>query len=265
MEGHVLLSGQRRVDDATAARRMAPAGLTNREQADRILAVLLKATGPVLLCMPGTLGGPWQSSMYETARAAVRQYRGPISAVSIPYNNGILDIGRRLLGIGLNERDSVLAMVIRGLHSANPGRPILVAGESQGAWAIAHDLQDPELAAAVTRVVLFAKPGFQALPSISGHGAFGGAKASARAGAAMLPGTRGVVEFRHTDDIVPALFRHFGFNVLKGYVDGVRRALSHQSFQYVPHHYEAHGQEAASYLLTGRRPARLVHPSHEDL
>jgi len=212
--------------------------------------------------MPGTLGAAWETSILETARAVVKRWhgRGPLAIVSIPYSNGIPDVVKRFLHLGTSEDKSVLAMVIRDIHDKAPHRQILLAGESQGSWVIGHDLQDPSLAAAVTRVFMFSKPGFQPSPPT---GAIGGAAA----GSALLPGHPGLIEMRHTDDIVPSLFSRLGLDVLKGYILALQEMAvdSNHHFGYFPHHYDAHGAEAAAYLLDGVVPSKLVHPSSDDL
>ena len=70
---------------------------------------------------------------------------------------------------------------------------------------------------------------------------------------------------RHTDDIVPSLFRNLGVDVLLGYVLALRRLMILRDFEYVPHHYDVHGAEAAAYLLDGVVPRSLVHNSRDDL
>ncbi|MBC7644276.1 MAG: hypothetical protein H7123_04060, partial [Thermoleophilia bacterium] len=240
-------------------------GLTPRQQADSIVKSILAGgtEGPVVLCMPGTLGAAWETSILETARAVVQRWhgRGPLAVVSIPYNNGIPDIVKRFLGLANGEDRSVLAMVIRDIHAKAPNRPILLAGESQGSWVIGHDLEDPELAAAVTRVFMFSKPGFQKSPPTQALGTAAGAVGSAR-----LPGHPGLIEMRHTDDIVPSLFSKLGLDVLTGYVLAFRQMAvdSRHHFGYEPHHYDIHGAEAAAYLLDGIVPGHLVHHSSDD-
>jgi hypothetical protein len=238
-----------------------PPGMPASEVADRIVATLLAGSGPILLVVPGTLGTLYQTSMLATARAVARQAKGPTSIAAIPYPNGVLDIVTRALKIGIGPDQNVLAHVIKKLRAAAPHRPILLAGESQGAWLIADTLaQDPSLAAAVTRVALMAKPGFVQLPSSIG---------TARLGASMLPatasGVNGIVEFRHTDDIVPSLFSRLGPHVFSGYVTSL---LAGRGFEYLPHHYDWHDEEAARWLLEGIRPDRDTvhasgtHPAH---
>ena len=231
--------------------------------ADRIVEVLLRGSGPILLVVPGTLGGHFETSMLATARAFVRQAHGPVSISSIPYSNGVLDCVTRYFGLDTALEDNVLAHVIRRLRAAAPHRPILLAGESQGAWMIADTLrQDPTLGAAVTRIALMAKPGFVQLPASIG---------SARLGAAMLPGTGagtpGILTFGHTDDIVPNLFGGLGLRVLDGYVNSL---LAGRGFEYPPHHYDWHGEEAARWLLDAVAPdaatvhGSWTHPPHRE-
>lgn len=231
--------------------------MSPREIADRILASLLAGQGPILLCVPGTLGAPWQSSMLATARAFVQQANGPVSIASLPYPNGIANVILRFLHIGTDQQRNVLALVLAGLREHAGGRPVLLAGESQGAWLIAETLRhDPTLAAAVTRVALFAKPGFVRMPDSVG---------TARSGAGMLPGSsagdRGVVEWRHVDDVVPSLFHRLGPAVAGGYLDAIAGWMSTGEYEYPPHHYDMHGAEAARWLLLGSRPAQPAHHS----
>ncbi len=240
-----------------------PPGMTASEVADRIVAKVLEGSGPILLMVPGTLGTLYQTSMLATARAVARTSKGPVSIAAIPYPNGVVDCVTRVLQIGIGPEQNVLAHVIKKLRAVAPDRPILLAGESQGAWMISDTLQqDPSLAAAITRVVLFAKPGFVKLPPSIG---------AARLGAAMLPpnisGVDGILEFRHTDDIVPSLFGHLGPHVLKGWVDSLKAG---RGFEYLPHHYDWHDDEAARFLLDGIRPDAPTihesgaHPTHRD-
>lgn len=228
------------------------------EIADRIVAQLLAPgeSGPILLCMPGTCSGPFQSTVLEVVRAMRAQYDGALSVASIPYPNMVPDVVTRFLGIGTSVDQSILALVIRRLHAAAPQRPILIVSESQGSWVVAHDLRsDPSLAAAVTRVASFSRPGFATLPPAIGQ---------ARSAQHLLPGESGIQDWRHTDDIVPALFGGLGIEVLKGYFVGIEHALQGGEFGYQPHHYEAHAAEAARWLLQGIRPADPTHPSNDD-
>jgi hypothetical protein len=260
---HVVLDPDLASRPEGPKQRGVPAGMTATECADRIVAKLLEGTGPILLAVPGTLGGYYQTSMLATSRAFARLAKGSVSIAAIPYPNGVLECVTRALKIGISPDQNVLALVIKKLRDAAPHRPILLAGESQGAWLIADTLrEDPSLAAAVTRVVLMAKPGFVHMPESIG---------TARLGASMLPanvsGVDGILEFRHTDDIVPALFRRLGPHVLKGYVDSL---LAGRGFEYNPHHYDWHGEEAARYLLEGIAPLLPtihesgVHPTHRE-
>jgi hypothetical protein len=256
---HVLLDP----DPATRPRERKPIGLvpgmSPDEHADRIAAVLLRGSGPILLCVPGTIGGAFDSTMYAAARAFVKQANGPVSVSSIPYPNGIFDAATRFLGLSRKPADNVLALVLRRLIAANTGRPILLAGESQGSWLIADTLKaEPQLAAAVTRVAFVSKPAFVPMPAAVG---------SARQGASMLPGTvaghTGVVEWRHTDDIVPSLFHRLGPKVAGGYVESLSGWLATGRFRYAPHHYEPHGDDIAAWLLRAERPDVTVHDSHD--
>ncbi len=231
-------------------------GRTPREQADRILATILNATGPIVLCMPGTLGPAWQSSIYETARliAHERAGAGPITIVSIPYKNRVADAVKRAIRIGTDPSESTLALVLQGIEQYGNGRPVYLLGESQGSWVIAHDLQDPKLARVVTRVVMYAKPGIQRSPAAVGAQATGkGARSSNQ-----------ILEIRHTDDIVPSLFSKIGMDVIHGYALAFRRLFATHDFEYTPHHYDAHAADGAAFLLHGIRPANTVHPSSDD-
>lgn len=233
--------------------------LSSIEIADRIIAQLLAPgqSGPILLCMPGTASGPFQSTILAVVKAMRAQLSGPMSIASIPYPNGVLDVITRFLGIGSGVDQSILALVIRRLHKYAPNRPILIVSESQGSWVVAHDLRtDPTLAAAVTRVASFSRPDFAHLPDAVGQ---------AHAGRNLLPGSPGIQDWVHTDDIVPALFNRLGPQVLQGYAIGLAHRMHGGEFGYAPHHYEAHGAEAARWLLTGVRPANPVHPSSEDI
>lgn len=252
---HVLLD-QDLASRATEPKAGMPDGMSPAEIADRIVAKLLQGSGPILLCVPGTLGASYQSSMLAAARAFVQAAQGPVSVASIPYPNGVVDVVTRFFGIGTDMDENVLALVLRRLRAAAPHRPILLTGESQGAWLIAETLRrDPALAAAVTRVAMFAKPGFVDLPDGIG---------SARAGAALLRAApdapTGILEFRHVDDIVPSLFAQLHPRVLGGFVQGLRDKLAGGEFGYRPHHYDWHGMEAARWLLLGERPG--ADPEH---
>jgi hypothetical protein len=260
---HVVLDPDLASRPETPKQRGLPPGMSASEVADSIVATLLKGTGPILLAVPGTLGGLYQTSMLATTRAFARMAKGSVSNAAIPYPNGVLECVTRYFRIGISPDQNVLAHVIKKLREAAPHRPILLAGESQGAWLIADTLhQDPSLAAAVTRVVLMAKPGFVEMPASIG---------TARLGASMLPanvsGVEGILEFRHTDDIVPALFRRLGPHVLKGYVDSL---LAGRGFEYNPHHYDWHDEEAARFLLDGIAPTLPTihesgtHPTHRE-
>jgi hypothetical protein len=229
-----------------------PAGMSVAEAADRIVAKLLQGSGPILLCVPGTLGGAYETSMLALARAFVRTAGGPVSVSSIPYPNGAIDCVTRYLHIGTGEDQNLLAQVLKRLRQLAPQRPVVLAGESQGAWLIADTLNaDPTLAAMVSRVVTFALPGFVHMPASIG---------SARQGAATLRGgATGDVEYRHTDDIVPSLFGRLHPGVFTPYLQSL---LAGRGLAYPPHHYDWHGEEAARWLALGERPtSSLVHAS----
>lgn len=250
---HVLL-GEHSPPDPTGT--PPGAGMGAREQADRILASLLRSEGPILLCMPGTLGGSYQHAMFSTAQAAIRQHGGAIAVASIPYPNSIVDAVTRFFGANSQADQSPLALVIRGLKRNAPHRPILLVGESQGSWVIAQNLRDPELAGAITRVVLFSKPGFVRAPTAVGQAA---------EGAGLLPGTPGVIQIRHDDDIVPALIGGIVRpKVVGGFVGPLRNLVRTGEYHYPPHDYSADGEAAARYLLTGQAPTALVHSSSDD-
>ncbi|MCW2924422.1 MAG: hypothetical protein JWM98_1826 [Thermoleophilia bacterium] len=256
---HILLDPDLASRPAEAKVRM-PADMSPVEIADRIVAVLLQGSGPILLCCPGTLGGTYETSMLSAARAFVAAADGPVSVASIPYPNGITDVVTRFFHIGTGAATNTLALVLDRLRRLAPGRPILLTGESQGAWLIADTLRaDPVLAAAVTRIALFAKPGFVAMPSSIG---------AAHMGVELLAPTAreaGVVEWRHTDDIVPSLFARLGTDVALGYVTAIKGWRQTGEFEYVPHHYDAHGAEAAQWLLHAVRPTLpTVHHSSAD-
>jgi hypothetical protein len=231
-------------------------GMSADEMAGRIVAKLLEGTGPILLCVPGTLGSAYETSMLAIARAFVQQAPGSVSVASIPYPNGAIDCVTRFFHIGTQPDRNVLALVLKRLRVAAPGRPVLLTGESQGAWLIADTLrEDPELAAGVSRIAIFAKPGFVKMPASIG---------SAHVGAAMLhaPETVGVLEYRHTDDIVPSLFGRLGAEVLQGELEALAGWRKTGSYEYPPHHYDPHGADAARWLLEGIRPtAPTVHSS----
>ncbi len=232
-----------------------PDGMSVAEAADRIVATLLQGSGPILLCVPGTTGGAFEFSMLSVARAFVALAPGSVSVSSIPYRNGPVDCVTRLLRIGTSERENLLAQVLLRLHERAPNRPIVLAGESQGAWLIDDTLRENQtLAAIVSRVVLFATPGFVAKPT--GVGA-------ARQGAQLLGGdATGIVEYRHTDDIVPNLFANVRLGVITPLLDAL---LSGGGVEHLPHYYGSHGDEAARWLLFGQRPTTpLDHPSTAD-
>jgi hypothetical protein len=231
------------------------ASLTPREQADHILASLLAGSGPIVLGVAGTIGNAWEHAVLTTARSIMAQWHGAISFASIPYHNGVFDNVKRFFGAESDPDQNVLAMVIDGLRRNAPGRPILIVSESQGSWMVAKTLEDPVLAGAVTRAMLFSTPGFQRQPTGVGQAA---------AGAATLPGPTGVATIEHVDDIVPSLFSRLGGAVLHGYVQAFSGWLHTHDFQYVPHHYEAHGDAAAAWLLRGERPSSPRHPSGDD-
>jgi hypothetical protein len=253
---HVLLND--RIPPGRSSARGHLHGRSAREQADRILATILNSSGPVVLCMPGTRGPAWQSSMYETAREIARRRRGigPAVIVSVPYRNSAMDAIKRALRMDADPDGSVLELVLRGIRRHAGQRQVYLVGESQGAWVIARDLQDPQLARVVTRAVLFSKPGIQPSPTAVGAAARPGAR-SARSG-------NGILEFRHRDDIVPALITGLNLDVLRGYLLAARRLIGTGTFEYTPHHYDHHAREAADVLLTGKRPADPIHHSSAD-
>jgi hypothetical protein len=102
------------------------------------------------------------------------------------------------------------------------------------------------------------KPAFVQLPAVG----------AARQGAAVLPatptGVAGILEWRHTDDIVPSLFSRLSWKVPAGYVEAIQGWMRTKEFHYAPHHYDAHAEDIAQWLLNGVRPAVTVHDSHED-
>lgn len=224
------------------------------EEADRIVGALLQGSGPILLCMPGTGGKPYEGVIASTARSLIKLHGGAVSIASIPYGNGAGEIPIRFLS---RKKKTILALVIERLKRYAPNRPILLVGESQGSWAAASDLQDPMIAGAVTRVVLFSKPGFQQLPGAVGQAATGAASVG-------LQGDPGLIEIRHNDDIVPSLFNRLNGSIISSFLSQVVGGALRGNAQYPPHKYAVHGDEAAQYLLFGRQPTGKVHPSKLD-
>ncbi len=248
---HILLQ-HGAIPDGMLPSTAAMQALSPEQQAEKIVRSLMAGSGPILLCMPGTLGPSYQHAIAATARSLIRMHGGPVSIASMPYPNTVLDNAKRFFARGRPDDNSVLSRVVRTLHKRAPHRPILIVGESQGAWAIAADLLNPEVARGVTRAVMFAKPGFQRLPE---------AVAQAGGGAQGLPGPSGLLLINHTDDIVPALFSGLSLDVAGGFMHALKGLFEHGSYGYRPHHYAEHGAEAARFLLTGRRPTVTTMPS----
>lgn len=234
------------------------------ELADRICAELLKGTGPIVLCLPGTMGGGYQTAMLATARSMLKLAGDhSLSFASLPYPNGIADIAKRFLGIGVDRDHDVLRQVLERLRKYAGSRPIYLTGESLGAWYITDTLRNhPELAAVVTRVAVFARPDFVAdVPPPSIGGARRGAALLRATGSPTAVGATGIVEFRHTDDVVAGLFGKLGLDVVRSELSALGRWFSSGHYTYPPHHYEAHGAEAARWLYLGQRPATPEHAS----
>ncbi|MCW2973345.1 MAG: hypothetical protein JWN72_1618 [Thermoleophilia bacterium] len=234
------------------------------EIADRICAELLKGTGPIVICMPGTAGGGYQTSMLATSREMIKLAGGhSLSFASLPYPNMPIDIAKRFLGMGRKDEDCVLFQVLTRLKKYAGDRPIYVTGESLGAWYIADVLRKhPDLAAVVTRVALFAKPDFvKEVPSEVIGSAHRGARMMRATGAPNAVSATGIVEFRHTDDIVANLFDRLGIDVLKSEFSAIGRWISSGHYTYPPHHYEVHGADAARWLYLGERPKVTERPS----
>jgi hypothetical protein len=241
---HILLDPNLETRPAEAKTRLPNASAN--EIADQIVASITRGTGPILLCVPGTLGAAFESSMLSTARAFIRQAGGPVSIVSVPYPNSVLDVGKRFLQIGVDQSQNVLALILEKLKAVAPHRKVFLAGESQGSWLISETLRArPDLGTKVERVALFAKPGFVKLPYAIGNAATG-----AR-----------LIEWRHTDDVVQGLFNRFNKQIVSGFVSAIQGLRETGEYEYPPHHYEAHGPSAASWLLAAKRPPSVVHES----
>jgi len=235
------------------------------EIADRICAELLKGTGPIVLCVPGTSGGGYQTSMLATARAMIKLAGShSLSFASLPYRNQPMDIAKRFLRRkGLERDNDILRQVLERLKQYAGSRPVYLVGESLGAWYINDVLRDnPELASIVTRVALFAKPDF--VPPVPPDSI-----GSARRGAALLRATgsptavsaTGIVSFRHKDDIVVNLFDKLGMDVVRSEITALGGLIRTGHYTYPPHHYEVHGVEAARWLYLGERPTGTDHLS----
>jgi hypothetical protein len=233
------------VEPPKGAPRGLPKGMQPQEVADRIAAALLAGTGPILLLVPGTLGTEYQTSMLALGRAALKMPPGELPSIaSIPYDNGIADIATRYFGKGGKPDMNVLSLVLHRLQRVAGSRPILLAGESQGAWLIADTLRtEPELAKLVTRVAMFANPGFAKVPATIGGGT--GQPAAAT----------GIVQWRHIDDVVPNLFAGvFTKPVLGGFEQAFQGLFATGHYHYTPHHYDRYAPSAAQWLLEGIRP-----------
>lgn len=247
---HILLDPH-----ATAAgreeQRGLPKGMSAGEAADRIVADLLKGTGPILLVVPGTSGTSYQTSMFETARQAIELSRSSgISIASIPYANSARDIAVRLLTGYPKPEANVLALVLERLKRFAPNRPVYLAGESQGAWQISDTLsRSPELGQAVQRVALFALPGMVIPPSV----AVGDAKR----------GASGIRHWQHTNDIVPTLFTGRMGPALAAFAKAFLDFAKTRDFEFTPHHYDADAAAAARWLVAGVAPSNVVHDSRD--
>jgi hypothetical protein len=84
-------------------------------------------------------------------KAAKRHLPG-LGVTMIPYE------GTWRLSSSVPDGTAVLAGVIRELRRRGDKRPIVLAGESQGAWIISNVLADPTLAREVARAALWGHP-----------------------------------------------------------------------------------------------------------
>lgn len=234
-----------------------PHGMSPTEAADRIVAQLLQGTGPIVLLVSGTLGVEYQTSMLAIGRSVLKlsNTSNAPTVASIPYDNGIGDIVSRTMGKGENPSANVLSLVLHKLKKLAANRPVYIAGESQGSWMVSDTLRkEPELAAFVSRVAIFSKPGFVPLPMSVGSAAEG-----------AVDGARGLVEWRQTDDIVPALFKGINASVVGSIKSALAGLVKTGKYEYPQHHYERFADDAARWLLYGVKPAVTQLPSTQPL
>jgi hypothetical protein len=119
--------------------------------ADRVAAVLdavPHGVGEVVLWMPGSAEA-WVPPELDAALVAADRSR----AVLVPY-----EASWRLVG-SLEDGVALLGAVLDGLAGRPAPVRVLLAGLSQGAWAIARVMADPDRRARIARVVLFGLPG----------------------------------------------------------------------------------------------------------
>lgn len=140
------LSHERRVVGEFFAPMPAPAPLAER------LATVLSAVPPdaseVVLWVPGSAEG-WVPAELDAALASAA--RPP--AVLVPY-----EASWRLLS-SLEDGVGLLGALLDALSAGPRPRRVLVAGLSQGAWAIARVLAEPGRRNQVARAALFGLPG----------------------------------------------------------------------------------------------------------
>ncbi len=209
-----------------------PAGWSPQQVADRLLDTLLAGDGPIYIAVTGTGGASYDHAVLSTLQEVARQGSGgAATVVSLPYANGVADIGRRTLGLSGSGRDEALAIVLRELARRAPHRPVYVVAQSQGSWLVSQVLRDdPDAARAVTRAVLFSRPALA--PSVD---------------AWVAAGT--LLEVNHVDDIVTGVPTALNREMLRSFAASTMDWMRGQRFSYLPHRYEPDAALAARFLL----------------
>jgi hypothetical protein len=118
------------------------------ERVSAVLAQIPETQSTVALWMPGTSDGAVHPAFQS---AWVRRTATP--AVLVPY-----EASWRLVG-SLADGEAVLRGVLDGLAARTTPLRIFLAGESQGAWAIANVLGESGRRDQVARVAVFGMPG----------------------------------------------------------------------------------------------------------
>lgn len=223
-----------------------PTGMSRREMADQILQRLLATSGPIVINVTGTNGAAYDHAALSTLQHMGTQHAGPVTVVSIPYDSSIGRIATRVLGLNTDGATETLALVLRELQRRQPGRRIMVIGQSQGSWVISKVMaDDPQAARAITRAVLFSKPAVAPV-------------VDAQVGAGK------VLEIAHTDDIVTGVPHRLRVSQLRSMAQSIGRFAASGDFEYAPHHYTGDARIAAEFLLgtaLGKRSGVEQHAS----
>ncbi|MCB0877507.1 MAG: hypothetical protein KDC46_00800 [Thermoleophilia bacterium] len=125
-----------------------------RAERDATIAAIDRSADDIVVWVPGTMRRRIPSEFAQGITDAFDGRR--VSLVKLPTHPDYQIVQ------GVADSAEAVRLIVRDLdEQRRPGQRILLAGESQGAWALEVAMQDPAVRDAIDRAVVWGNPGLQ--------------------------------------------------------------------------------------------------------